>query len=173
MSPSPAPYILTLKLDRVAFELLNQWRQQYFPPARNFLPAHVTLFHALPGEQGGKIRQVLSPLCSDSSPLPLSCPTLRFLGRGVAVEVECPELVMLRRRLAAAWQPWLSNQDRQGYRPHVTIQNKVGPNEARHLYERLMTTWKPFSGWGEGLLLWRYLGGPWELVDEFHFQGRG
>lgn len=168
---SPPPFILTLKLDHAAFEVLNGWRQQHFPPERNFLPAHITLFHALPGEQEEKIRQVLSPLCVDSPPLSLLYPSLRFLGRGVAVEVECPELITLRQWLAATWQPWLSNQDRQGYRPHVTIQNKVAPDEARCLYEKLRITWKPFRGWGQGLLLWRYLGGPWELVDAFQFQG--
>lgn len=86
------------------------------------------------------------------------------------MEIECPDLVILRRQFAADWQPWLSPQDRQGYRPHVTIQNKVTPDEARRLYEKLMLSWQPLSGWGKGLLLWRYLGGPWELVDEFQFQ---
>jgi hypothetical protein len=65
---------------------------------------------------------------------------------------------------------WLSPQDRQGYRPHVTIQNKVMPDEARQLYDRLEGEWKPFMGYGEGLMLWYYQGGPWKLVSEFPFR---
>lgn len=30
--------------------------------------------------------------------------------------------------------------------------------------------WQPFEGYGEGLLLWYYLGGPWKLLDEFAFK---
>ncbi|MBC7822684.1 MAG: 2'-5' RNA ligase family protein, partial [Candidatus Parcubacteria bacterium] len=32
------PLVLTLKLDSIAFEILNPLRQQHFPPKRNFLP---------------------------------------------------------------------------------------------------------------------------------------
>ncbi|GFE70293.1 hypothetical protein CFPU101_29030 [Chroococcus sp. FPU101] len=64
---------------------------------------------------------------------------------------------------------WLSPQDRQGYRPHVTIQNKVMPDEAQQLYNQLVSEWKPFNGFGEGLMLWHYQNGPWSLVREFSF----
>ncbi len=30
---------------------------------------------------------------------------------------------------------------------------------------------EPFHIFAEGLLLWRYLGGPWTLVDRFEFDG--
>lgn len=55
-------------------------------------------------------------------------------------------------------------------RPHVTVQNKVSPQKARALRERLEQTFTPFEVRGEGLLLWRYLGGPWELVGEYLFR---
>ncbi len=161
--------ILTLKLDPVAFATLDALRQQHFPPERNFLSAHITLFHALPPDQEVEIRAELAACCATTPTLPLTLPSLRFLGRGVALTVESPALLELRRQLALAWQPWLSAQDRQRYQPHVTIQNKVMPEVARLLYEELRQTWQPLTAQGEGLLLWRYLGGPWEEVGEFLF----
>lgn len=62
MTPIPQPLVLTLKLDQTTFDLFNELRQQHFPPERNFLPAHVTLFHALPGEHELNIRQTLQTL---------------------------------------------------------------------------------------------------------------
>ena len=47
----PAPLILTLKLDQASFTRLDALRQAHFPPERNWLSAHLTLFHHLPGDQ--------------------------------------------------------------------------------------------------------------------------
>jgi len=168
---SPPPLILTLKLDQPAFAVLDDLRAQHFPQERNFLPAHVTLFHALPGDQKQAIAAMLHELCAETTMLHLSFPKLRLLGRGVAVEIESADLIKLRKRLAATWDTWLGTQDRQEFRPHVTIQNKVTPATARRLFDDLGSTWQPFDGRGEGLLLWRYRGGPWELVDEFTCNG--
>ena len=167
---TPVPLVLTLKLDSIAFERLNLLRQQHFPLKRNFLPAHVTLFHALPGNQESAIRQTLHALCQQTSKLSARFPKLRSLGGGVAIEIESPELIQVRNQLAQGWSGWLSAQDRQGYRPHVTIQNKVTSDEAHRLYEQLSQTWQPIEGSGEGLLLWHYRGGPWELAAEFEFK---
>jgi hypothetical protein len=50
---------LTLKLDQIAFAVLDDLRAQHFPREWNFLPAHVTLFHALPGDQEQAIAATL------------------------------------------------------------------------------------------------------------------
>lgn len=164
-----APLILSLMLDHPTFTLLDDLRQRHFPPERNMVPTHVTLFHALPGEQEASIAALLDEIAGATPPLPLALPGVRFLGRGVAVEIEAPGLVALRRRLAHAWQGWLLPQDQQGYRPHATIQNKVAPHVARRLYDELSGTWSQRAGQGLGLLLWRYLGGPWERAGAFPF----
>ena len=166
---SAQPLILTLELARPAFERFEALRRAHFPPERNFIPAHLTLFHALPGDQLAGIRLKLAEICAATPDVPLRFPALRSLGRGVAVVVDSPALVALRGRLAAAWAGWLSPQDRQGYRPHITVQNKVAPELARQLYAELAASWAPFEALGAGLLLWRYLGEPWELVEEFGF----
>jgi 2'-5' RNA ligase len=169
-SSLPLPLILTLKLDANAFARLDALRQAHFPPERNFLSAHITLFHALPGVQEVAIRQTLQTISAATPVISLAFPTVRSLGRGVAITVESPALLDLRRQLATTWHDWLGAQDRQRYQPHVTIQNKVTGVVARQLYEKLVASWQPFSGQGEGLLLWRYRGGPWERVIEIPFQ---
>ena len=165
----PEPFILTLKMDAAAFARLDALRQAHFPPERNFLSAHITLFHALPGDQEAAIRATLAALCAATPMFTLSLPTVRFLGRGVAINVGSPALLTLRGRLAQQWHDWLSAQDRQRYQPHVTIQNKVAPAVARALYDQLSQNWPPLTAQGEGLLLWRYQGGPWAFVAEFPF----
>jgi hypothetical protein len=94
---------------------------------------------------------------------------VRFLGRGVAYDLASPELARLRGSLAATWESWLTPQDRQGHRAHVTVQNKVAAEVARALHERLSAAFVPGAVPARGLGLWRYLGGPWEPVAELPF----
>jgi 2'-5' RNA ligase len=161
------PLILTLQMDDRSQERFDRLRELYFPPERNYLAAHLTMFHKLPGEREAGISSNLQQVCRDQQPLTLIATDLRFLGRGVAYELSSPELVALRRELAKNWEPWLSAQDRQGFKPHVTVQNKVSPERARALHEELLATFSPFEVGGVGLSLWRYLGGPWEPVGTY------
>lgn len=165
------PLILTLKLERHAFDVLDTLRKRHFPVERNFLSAHVTMFHKLPGEHEDDISRFLQTFSARSPLLHLSFPRVRFLGKVVAVEIESHELIKLGMRLVDAWDTWLTAQDRQGFRPHVTIQNKVAPDVARKLYDSLADSWQPLSARGEALQLWRYLGAPWRLLEEFEFDG--
>ena len=132
------------------------------------LAAHVTLFHALPGDHHDAVRADLAA-AADHGSFDVAVTGLRFLGRGVAYVLESRELAAVRDRLAAAWQPWLTPQDRQRHAPHVTVQNKVAPAVARALHERLGADFVPWTARARGLGLWRYLGGPWEPVAEHPF----
>jgi 2'-5' RNA ligase len=82
------------------------------------------------------------------------------------------ELERLRGELADEWAEWLTPQDQTRFSPHVTIQNKAQPEDARRLSRELDATVKGLSAQGEGLALWRYLGGPWEPLRRFKFNGR-
>jgi 2'-5' RNA ligase len=166
-----APLILTLAFDAGTFSLLDGLRRQHFPAKRNVIPAHLTLFHLLPGERAEEIAATLREVVGRTPAFALSLPGVRFLGKGVAIDVSAPPLPPLRAALAERWVDWLGRQDAQPHRPHCTIQNKVDPPTARALYERLRREWDPVAGRGEGLLLWRYLGGPWESVGTFPFVG--
>ncbi len=169
MDEDAAPLILTLGLDAATQAWLEAMRRAHFPPARNLVPAHVTLFHALPGEQ---VAAVADSLAVEAAALPPSRVRIgppRSLGRGVALEVGAPVVAALRDRLAERWRPWLTAQDRQRWRPHATIQNKVPPEQARALLLALEATLPVAEARAEALLLWRYRGGPWEAVARFAF----
>lgn len=162
------PLVVTLVLDEQAQQRFDALRAAHFPPERNHLAAHVTLFHALPGEMEGAVRADLAELAR-RSPFPLRVAGLRSLGRGVAYDLQSAQLTALRRRLADAWQPFLTAQDAQTHLPHVTVQNKVAPGQARALLEELRAGFVPYDVTACGLALWRYLGGPWEplVVERF------
>ncbi|MEP7037504.1 MAG: 2'-5' RNA ligase family protein [Acidobacteriota bacterium] len=165
-----APLILTLKPDAQSFAFFDALRQKHFPAERNFLAAHVTMFHNLPGRQKDKIEADLIELCDQRESFPLHFPKLRFLGKGAAFEIESAELNRLREQLKNRWNEWLTNQDRQKFKPHITVQNKVAPEIARSLFNELSADWSPRSGAGIGLQLWHYLNGPWKLAAEFPFE---
>ena len=87
-----SPLILTLKLDAPAFAVLDALRRAHFPAERNFIPAHLTLFHALPGEHEPAIRRALQLACAATPAPALRFERPVFLGRGVALLAESPEL---------------------------------------------------------------------------------
>jgi 2'-5' RNA ligase len=163
------PLVVSLLLDEEAQERFDRLREEHFPPERNYLAAHVTLFHALPGEHLDAVRADLAA-AADREAFDVAVTGLRFLGRGVACTLDSEELGTLRAGLAAAWGPWLTPQDRQRHAPHVTVQNKVDPAVARALHDRLLAGFVPYRVRARGLGLWRYLGGPWEPVAELSFR---
>ena len=169
MDAIESPLILTLRLDTASFTELDALRRRHFPAARNLLPAHLTLFHLLPGEGLEVIAAHLTATAAATRKFPLNFPTVRFLGRGVAVEVASADLLQVRGALAAHWDAWLGRQDRQPFKPHVTVQNKADPADARALYARLRADWRPMRGQALGLSLWWYRGGPWEPAKSFDF----
>lgn len=161
----PDPLVLTLLLDEATQSRFDGLRRQHFPPERNHLAAHVTVFHALPGDREDAVLADVADL-APAAPLPMRVSRVRFLGRGVAYDLEGGEAGALRERLAERWRPWLTPQDRQRWRPHVTVQNKVDAAVARDLHARLEREFVPAGAEATGLALWRYRGGPWEPVAE-------
>jgi 2'-5' RNA ligase len=164
-----APLILTLGLhpdDQARFEAL---RQRHFPPAHNHIPAHLTLFHHLPGTEAEAVAHSVQLAAQSHTAFAVDVTDLRSLGRGVAYTLASPVLTRLRAAIARMWHDSLTAQDRQGWRPHVTIQNKVAPAEAAALLAAMGAAFTPFTVRAEGLLLWHYRGGPWELAGRYPF----
>lgn len=167
--PPIEPLILTARFDPRSAEMFQRLREQHFPPRLNIVPAHLTLFHQLPGAERDVVEADLSPLCAAAAALRFAVTGVRFLGRGVALEVESVGLTALRRHLTQAWTRWLVPQDRQPFKPHVTVQNKVDPAAGRAAHQRLQAQWQPIDGTIVGMDLWHYRGGPWELARQFTF----
>ena len=166
---SVAPLVVTATLDRDSQQRFDGLRRRHFPPERNHLAAHLTLFHALPGEHETAVGADLADVVDTAYDVEVS--GVRVLGRGVAYDLRSPALHAARRELARRWAPWLAPQDRQGFRPHVTVQNKVAPDQARRLHAELAASFAPYVVRVEGLALWRYRGGPWEPVAVFRATG--
>lgn len=168
MLPDAPPLIVTATLDDETTSRLDALRRQHFPPERNVLAAHLTLFHHLPGEEVAEVTDALA-WAARRPPFEVSVPGVRSLGRGVAVRVESPELLAVRAALAARFDPWLRPQDRQRFAAHVTVQNKVTSERARALLDQLSAQLAPTTATATGLSLFRYLGGPWEPVTSVRF----
>lgn len=167
----PKPLIVTLQLDAAAQDYFDAMRAAHFPAAINHLKAHVTLFHNLPGAEERAVLEALAREAFWRAPFVLKIAGLMKLGRGTAFRLESEAFLSLRAALAAAFDPWLSRQDREKFRPHVTVQNKVSPAQAAALFDHLSAHFSPFDAIAEGLQLWRYEGGPWSPVAAIAFQG--
>ncbi len=171
--PSEAlrPLIVTLALDGENQARCEAERRRHYPARLNRIPAHISLFHALPGEEEPAIRDLLTSVAERQPGFAVEVDDLMRLGRGVAYAVRAPELHELHAVLRADWLPWLSRQDQQPFRPHVVVQNKVDPTEARALHDRLAASFRPWVAEAAALRLWRYEGGPWTAAGEFAFSG--
>lgn len=150
---------------------LDRLRRAHYPPDRNQLPAHLTMFHALPPSAEGEVRSTLSRFGAERPPR-ASIEGLMDLGGGVALRVVSPDLDRIRGNLGADFHGLLGAQDSPGWRPHVTIQNKVPPKEARALIASLERDFRARPLAISGLGLHRYLGGPWESLAVYPFRGR-
>ena len=163
------PLILSAVLDPAAQQRLDALRRAHFPPERNHLDAHVTLFHHLPGPEEDAVVDAAAETARASTAPEVEITGVRLLGRGVAVVLASPALAALRTRLARTWAPWLTPQDRGKRDLHVTVQNKVTPETARALHAELAAGFVPERTRATALALWRYAGGPWEPVGRFPF----
>ncbi|KQM78047.1 hypothetical protein ASE74_15150 [Pedobacter sp. Leaf216] len=160
------PCILTARIDDKSKVFFDEMRSRYFPPERNLLSAHLTLFHKLPDT-----KQTLQ-IVEDVAQQPFECwvTALKSIGNGVAYFIESNELSQLHRNLGNQFHPHLSAQDRQTIRPHITIQNKVKPEVAKELLQLLQPNFEPFKITVHGLDLWHYLNGPWKHYRYFNFE---
>jgi len=121
--------IVTLKMDANSEVHFDRLRRQHYPPHLNRIAAHLTLFHALP--DGDDVRSVLAEAVRQAEPFATTVKDVMSLGRGVAYTIESYSLMALHANLAKAFQPYLIQQDRQGFRPHVVVQNRPALSKAK------------------------------------------
>jgi hypothetical protein len=162
--------IVTAELAPADFAWLEKLRRRHYPAERNRVPAHLTIFHALPPSNEAEARSRLADAVKGPKPK-ASIEGLMDLGGGVAFRVVSPDLDRIRDDLAEALHGMLGPQDRGGWRPHITIQNKVAPKVARTLLAALEHDFASRPLAIRGLGLHRYAGGPWEDVANYSFRG--
>lgn len=163
------PLIVTAAFGAADQAGLDRLRERWFPPERNQLAAHLTLFHALPGDVLDELTAALERVCERGAPA-AEVTGVRSLGRGAALVVASPGLARVRADLATGFGGRLTPQDGQGFRPHVTVQNFVTPEVARATVAELSHGFAPWPLEVSGLAVHRYLGGPWELLREHPFR---
>jgi hypothetical protein len=149
---------------------IQQLRRAHYPPGRNQVPAHLTLFRHLPPSVEAELADRLGA-ATVAPPPRASIVGIADLGEGTALRVESEDLAAIREALAERFHGLLMPQDLAPWRPHITVQNKVAPRAARALQRRLRAGFEPRPLTIRALASWRYLGGPWAAIRSHSFRG--
>ncbi|WP_338090012.1 2'-5' RNA ligase family protein [Pontixanthobacter luteolus] len=168
---SDAPFIITAELPDGLGKWATDLRTRHFPPERNYLSAHVTLFHALPPSAEGEIKRALASISAENAPVEARLDGIMPLGKGTALKLSSSGILHIWEELADRFHGLLIPQDQQKPRLHVTIQNKVDPSEAKALQQQLELQVEPRDFRFSGLSLHIYRGGPWDFVRTYPFRG--
>ncbi|MCG6119139.1 MAG: 2'-5' RNA ligase family protein [Blastomonas sp.] len=150
----------------------NALRRAHFPPERNVLDAHITLFHHLPGAYEPEAVARTKALAAEFAAPEARLSELMNMGRGVAYRIHSPGLLAIRDLMAEGLHGLLTAQDQGRPRLHITIQNKVEPSAAKALLQDLAAQFVPRPLSITGLALNRYMGGPWEPIGAWPFRGK-
>lgn len=90
MSDQPRPFIVTAELPADVFSWADGLRSAHFPAERNFLSAHVTLFHAFAPSLREELHGVLKQMAAEHAPPRARIEGLMNLGRGTAIALHSP-----------------------------------------------------------------------------------
>jgi len=166
-----APIIVTATMGAADQRFFDTLRAAHFPPERNYLTAHITLFHQLPPSCLAELDRLIRRIAADTPPPVARLRELYSLGKGVAYRIDSPDLLAIRERIAEHFTGMLTAQDQGTPRLHITVQNKVAPNEARALLAELAADFQPRALTITGLAAHHYRGGPWEAAFARNFRG--
>ena len=166
------PFIVTAELPPDMFRRANRLRQIHFPPERNHLAAHVTLFHALAPSLREELPAVLARIAAEYAAPQAELTGLMNLGKGTALALSSATMSAIRAEIAELFHGMLTAQDQHKPRLHITIQNKVTPDAAKALQAELAATMEPQRFAFTGLGLHRYCNPHWEAVGVWPFRGK-
>ena len=166
-----APIIATATMGAADQRFFDALRAAHFPPERNHLAAHITLFHQLPPSCLDELGRLFRRIAADTPPPAAMLREVYSLGQGVAFRIESPELLAIRARIADHFAGMLTAQDRGVPRLHITVQNKVVAAEARALLAELASGFRSRPLAIKGLAAHHYRGGPWEPAFARGFRG--
>jgi len=166
-----APLLITAELPLDILGWADGMRRKYYPPERNRLRAHVTLFHALPPSAEGEVRRLLADLAKANKPPEALVSGLMDLDTGTALALRSKAMGLLREDLARRFHGLLAWQDDRELRLHITIQNKVDRAAAKALQAELgpVLERRRFRFHGFGLYAWE--DGLWNPIAEYPFRG--
>ena len=164
------PLIVTADFTADDFAWLEGLRRAHYPAEHNRVPVHLTMFQGLPPSAIDEVKHQLAIHAVEAPPR-ATVEGLMNLSTGVAFRVVSEELEAVREAIADHFHGLLTGPDAVGWRPHVTIQNKVAARHAKALLDRLNADFRPRQLGIAGLSVHRYRGGPWETLGSFRFRG--
>lgn len=143
-----ASYVLTLLTDPAHNHSMNSLRKTYFPPKLNKIPAHITLFHALPGSKlESDVLPVIEQMVSRTPLYRIRAINPIRLSHGVGIKVADDidhandgqrgrnMTRIIHAEFRKKWGTWLSEQDSTPPRFHYTVMNKI--NDERVIEQAL------------------------------------
>lgn len=167
-----APFIVTAELPEDVFAWSNGLRTEHFPPERNWLKAHVTLFHSFAPSLRDELPRFLARMAGEFAPPRAQLDGLMDLGEGTALAIRSPQMLAVRDAIAGHFQDMLTRQDQGGKKLHITIQNKVERKAALALQQQLAPRLVPRDFAFTGLGLHLYRNPHWEAVGVWKFRGK-
>ena len=168
----PAPFIVTAELPGDVLAWADGLRRAHYPPERNKLAAHVTLFHSFAPSLREELPRVLARLAGEYARPPAQIDGLMPLGTGTALAIRSPAMLAIRKHIAEMFHGALTAQDSHAPRLHITVQNKVAPKEAKALQRELSAVLEPRSFAFAGLGLHLYCETHWDSVGNWSFRGK-
>jgi 2'-5' RNA ligase len=164
-------YILTLKTSDQISNTMQSLRRKWFPQQRNKVPAHLTLFHALPGSRIVQISQSLEKLTRRTRHFNVATGHIQKGRSGVFVNVGEGEEEVKRvfGEVRDQFFESLSIQDRS-FKGHWTVMNKENDSKRVEDAYRDVERSGTVKGTAQGLVLWRYeKDGTWSYERDFEF----
>lgn len=168
--PMSGPLIVTADFVPADFAWLEALRRAHYPAERNRVPVHLTMFQGLPPSVSEEVRRELALYSAEPPPRAIIA-GLMNLSAGVAFLVVSEELERIRDAIADHFHGLLCGPDAAGWRPHITIQNKVPSRQAKALVYELERNFRPRQLSIAGMSVHRYRGGPWETIASCRFRG--
>ena len=142
----------------------------HFPPERNQLGAHLTMFHAIPPSLETEVRQRLAAFGAELPPPRASVAGLMNLGGEWPIRIVSRRSRCDPRRACRRLSRHLTRRT-AGWRPHVTIQNKVAAAQSARAARPACGVVRAAAAEDAGLAFDRYLGGPWAPGRRYPFRG--
>ena len=96
----PNPFILTAALPPDLAGFAEGLRRAHYPPEKNHLHAHVTLFHAFAPSLREELRDFIPRIAAEFAVPRGAVKGVMGLGKGTAIALDAPQLLTLRKGIA-------------------------------------------------------------------------
>ncbi len=164
------PLLITAELPGDVLAWADGLRRAHYPPEKNRLRAHVTLFHALPPSAEGEIRRLLAELAK-AAPPEAGITGIWDLGQGTAFDIASDGIVAFHAQMVERFHGLLGWQDDRKLRLHITVQNKVSREAAKALQAELAAAFEPWTFRFRGFGLYAWDEGLWQPIADYPFRG--